>query len=118
MYLCVCVCECVYLCVCVCVVYSCVCTHVCVFVSIVHVYTHVCVFVCVLMCVCVCVLMCVCRQPEFYGWGFNLARGGPLLEKWNMIPDDTDVLITHGPPIGKHRQPAGLVPLLVLWLWL
>ncbi|KAK7104372.1 hypothetical protein V1264_019102 [Littorina saxatilis] len=39
-------------------------------------------------------------QPEFGGWGFNLVRGGPLLEKWNMIPDNTDVLMTHGPPIG------------------
>lgn len=39
-------------------------------------------------------------QPEFGGWGFNLTRGGPLLEKWNMIPDNTDILITHGPPIG------------------
>lgn len=39
-------------------------------------------------------------QPEFCGWGFNLERGDPLLEKWNLIPDDTDILITHGPPIG------------------
>lgn len=37
-------------------------------------------------------------QPEFYNWAFNLPRGGDeLFEKWNMIPDDTDVLITHGP---------------------
>ena len=84
----------------------------------------VCVYWCVCFCVCtdvflcVCVLMCVCRQPEYCGLGFKLTRGGPLLEKWNMIPDDTDVLITHGPPIGKHSQLAGLVPLLVLWLWL
>lgn len=24
-----------------------------------------------------------------------------LLEKWEMIPDDTDILITHGTPHGK-----------------
>ena len=37
-------------------------------------------------------------QPEFYNWAFNLPRGGnEMFEKWNMIPDDTDVLITHGP---------------------
>ena len=37
-------------------------------------------------------------QPEFYSWAFNLPRGGDeMFEKWNMIPDDTDVLITHGP---------------------
>lgn len=37
-------------------------------------------------------------QPEFYNWAFNLPRGKRLAEKWAMIPDDTDVLITHGPP--------------------
>ncbi|XP_005105670.1 metallophosphoesterase MPPED2 [Aplysia californica] len=39
-------------------------------------------------------------QPEFGDWGFNLPRGGPCLEKWDKIPDDTDILLTHGPPIG------------------
>jgi len=39
-------------------------------------------------------------QPEFHNWGFNLRRGRPLLDKWDMIPDDTDVLITHTPPVG------------------
>ena len=38
-------------------------------------------------------------QPEFYNWAFNLPRLGDELKKyWDMIPDDTDVLITHGPP--------------------
>ncbi len=39
-------------------------------------------------------------QPTFYDWAFNLNRGLPILEKWKMIPSDTDVLITHGPPKG------------------
>ncbi len=40
-------------------------------------------------------------QPEFYNWAFNLPRLGEDLQKyWSMIPDDTDVLITHGPPHG------------------
>jgi Icc-related predicted phosphoesterase len=39
-------------------------------------------------------------QPEFCNWAFNLPRGEALLEKWKQIPDDTDVLITHGPPYG------------------
>ncbi|XP_033733429.1 metallophosphoesterase MPPED2-like isoform X2 [Pecten maximus] len=39
-------------------------------------------------------------QPKFGGWGFNLPRGQALLDKWNMIPADTEILITHGPPIG------------------
>ena len=37
-------------------------------------------------------------QPEFYNWAFNLKRGLPLAQKWALIPEDTDVLITHGPP--------------------
>lgn len=39
-------------------------------------------------------------QPEFCNWAFNLPRGLPLKEKWDMIPEDTDILITHGPPLG------------------
>jgi len=38
-------------------------------------------------------------QPEFFNWAFNLPRGKSLAEKWSKIPDDTDVLITHGPPM-------------------
>jgi Icc-related predicted phosphoesterase len=39
-------------------------------------------------------------QPEFHGWAYNLPRGESLLHVWNLIPDDTDILITHGPPLG------------------
>jgi len=38
-------------------------------------------------------------QPEFFNWAFNLPRGKALVEKWDMIPHDIDVLITHGPPM-------------------
>lgn len=38
-------------------------------------------------------------QPEFCDWAFNLPRGSKLKEKWDLIPDDIDVLITHGPPV-------------------
>ena len=37
-------------------------------------------------------------QPWFHSWAFNLPRGPELAAKWARIPDDTDVLITHGPP--------------------
>jgi Icc-related predicted phosphoesterase len=37
-------------------------------------------------------------QPEFFNWAFNLPRGEALRRHWDMIPNDTDVLITHGPP--------------------
>jgi Icc-related predicted phosphoesterase len=39
-------------------------------------------------------------QPRFYDWAFNLNRGAELAEKWKLIPNDTDILITHGPPFG------------------
>lgn len=39
-------------------------------------------------------------QPEFCDWHFNLPRGPKLAEKWALVPNDTDVLITHGPPKG------------------
>jgi len=37
-------------------------------------------------------------QPWFFDWAFNLQRGSELAEKWALIPEDTNVLITHGPP--------------------
>lgn len=39
-------------------------------------------------------------QPRFFDWAFNLNRGAELAEKWNLIPDEVDILITHGPPHG------------------
>jgi Icc-related predicted phosphoesterase len=36
--------------------------------------------------------------PTFgYGWGFNLNRGYDINQIWNRIPNDTDIVITHGP---------------------
>jgi len=39
-------------------------------------------------------------QPWFYDWAFNLERGPELAAKWALIPEDTEILITHGPPAG------------------
>lgn len=33
-------------------------------------------------------------------WKFNKARGSEIAAVWRKIPDDLDVLITHGPPLG------------------
>lgn len=38
--------------------------------------------------------------PLFLNWAFNLKRGRPLADKWAQVPLDTQVLITHGPPLG------------------
>lgn len=39
-------------------------------------------------------------QPRFGSFAFNLDRGAPLAEKWALIPENIDILITHGPPQG------------------
>jgi Icc-related predicted phosphoesterase len=48
------------------------------------------------------------HQPEFFNWAFNLPRSGSELARvWSLIPDDTEVLITHGPPAGILDQAFG-----------
>jgi Icc-related predicted phosphoesterase len=47
-------------------------------------------------------------QPEFYNWAFNLPRNGyELKEKWGNIPNNTDILITHGPAYGYVDKVIG-----------
>ena len=57
------------------------------------------------------------RQPEFYDWAFNLPRGQACQDKWDLIPEGVDVLVTHGPPLGHgdlctSGQRAGCLQLL------
>eukprot|EP00438_Fugacium_kawagutii_P012172 Skav205388 [mRNA] locus=scaffold1642:32578:33834:+ [translate_table: standard] len=40
-------------------------------------------------------------QPEFLDWAFNLPRGDTIREKWKAIPTNVDVLLVHGPPLGR-----------------
>lgn len=56
--------------------------------------------------------------PFFFNWAFNRKRGSEIRQHWNLIPPDTDVLITHGPPVGildftQNGQHAGCEDLLV-----
>jgi len=47
-------------------------------------------------------------QPEFCNWAFNLPRNGwQLAEKWNFIPENIDILITHGPAFGNLDKVIG-----------
>jgi hypothetical protein len=47
-------------------------------------------------------------QPWFYDWAFNLPKNGPgLMSKWEAIPSNTDILITHGPSFGTLDTVAG-----------
>ena len=39
-------------------------------------------------------------QPQFFNWAFNRNRGADISAHWDQIPDDTDILITHGPAFG------------------
>lgn len=53
------------------------------------------------------------QTPRFFDWAFNRDRGDDIRKFWGMIPHDTDVLITHGPPFGvldyveRSRKNAG-----------
>lgn len=38
--------------------------------------------------------------PLFYRWAFNKKRGEPLARHWKNIPENTDILLTHGPVYG------------------
>ena len=56
-------------------------------------------------------------QPYFHNWAFNRERGEEIKNHWDLIPLDTDVLITHGPPKGildktKRGEEAGCEELL------
>ena len=60
--------------------------------------------------------------PKFFQWHFMKSRGQEIAEVWAKIPDDVDVLLTHGPPYGhgdlcppyqtSHRKVAGCLDLL------
>lgn len=48
--------------------------------------------------------------PAFFDWALNVKRGPDLARLWAQIPDDTQVLVTHGPPMGRLdvvRRPDG-----------
>ena len=38
-------------------------------------------------------------SPTFNDWAFMKDRGDEISKHWDIIPEDTDILITHGPPM-------------------
>ena len=55
--------------------------------------------------------------PEFNSWAFNRYRGEEIARNWSKIPEDTELLITHGPPFGildklEDGTPVGCEELL------
>lgn len=57
-------------------------------------------------------------QPWFFDWAFNRKRGAEIRQHWDLIPEDTQILLTHGPPYGildevaRDRRPVGCRDLL------
>lgn len=57
-------------------------------------------------------------QPWFFDWAFNRQRGADIRRHWDLIPADTELLITHGPPYGildevvRDPRPVGCRDLL------
>jgi hypothetical protein len=46
-------------------------------------------------------------SPSFgHGWGFNKDRGHDIMQVWNNIPDDADIVITHTPIYGYCDRAA------------
>lgn len=44
--------------------------------------------------------------PKFYNWSYMIPRGG-LTPLWRLIPWDTNILVTHGPPYGHGDLAPG-----------
>jgi Icc-related predicted phosphoesterase len=42
--------------------------------------------------------------PWFYDWAFNRHRGEAIRRHWQLIPEDADVVVTHGPVHGIHDR--------------
>lgn len=42
--------------------------------------------------------------PRFFDWAFNCDRGEKIRKYWEQIPNDTDIVLTHGPAYGILDQ--------------
>jgi Icc-related predicted phosphoesterase len=45
-------------------------------------------------------IWCSAITPFFCNWAWNRFRGPYIKEHWDRIPEDIDILVTHGPPYG------------------
>eukprot|EP00386_Alphamonas_edax_P003030 GDKI01009272.1.p1 GENE.GDKI01009272.1~~GDKI01009272.1.p1 ORF type:complete len:357 (+),score=62.70 GDKI01009272.1:149-1219(+) len=55
--------------------------------------------------------------PRFHDWAFNADRGAHIRSIWDQIPDGVDIVVSHGPPLGRQDacfdgQLAGCADLL------
>ena len=49
-------------------------------------------------------------QPWFYDWAFNRQRGPAIQKHWDLIPANSDIIITHGPVFGIHDRTVSGLP--------
>lgn len=47
--------------------------------------------------------------PAFFDWAFNVERD-KIKPHWDLIPEQTDILITHGPPYKHGDLTARIIP--------
>lgn len=45
-------------------------------------------------------IWCSSMTPWFHDWAYNRHRGQEIKKHWDLIPSDTNILVTHGPPEG------------------
>lgn len=43
---------------------------------------------------------CSAVTPWFHNWAWNKFRGEEIANHWKYIPDDTEIMVTHGPVAG------------------
>lgn len=48
--------------------------------------------------------------PTYHKWYFMKNRGAEIKKVWDQIPEDTDILVTHGPPYGILDQNRNDIP--------
>lgn len=57
-------------------------------------------------------------SPFFFDWAWNVNRGPEIREYWDAIPDNSDIVLTHGPVFGvldmtRRGEAVGCEDLLV-----
>ena len=45
--------------------------------------------------------------PRFFDWAFMYGRGNHARSHWLDVPEDLDILVTHGPPFGMGDRAMG-----------
>ena len=53
-------------------------------------------------------IWCSAITPFFHNWAYNRHRGEDIKKHWDAIPDDTDILLSHGPAYGILDEVKGV----------